>query len=197
MGRTQNWNRGLCDLERSNWAVRWGLIRSASIRVREHKEGAVMKTIALAAVALVATCISAAATDIVWLDDFGQAKKIAAEKKLTILADFSGSDWCGWCIRLDKEVFSQEAFKSYANKNVILFVADFPSHKKLASAVTEQNKKLADEYKVEGFPTVLLLNADGKVMARTGYKPGGAEAYVEHLKGLIGQAGKTPQTALN
>ena len=120
-----------------------------------------------------------------WLTDFEAAKKLAGEKNLPILADFSGSDWCGWCIKLDKEVFSQKAFKDYAAGNVVLFLADFPSKKKQDDKVKKQNKKLSAEYKVKGFPTVLLLDSKGKVLAQTGYRRGGAEGYVAHLKGIL------------
>jgi len=120
-----------------------------------------------------------------WLADFEAAKKASAEKKLPILADFSGSDWCGWCIKLDKEVFSQNEFKEFAKGNLVLFMADFPREKKLEEKIRKQNDALMKKYNVEGFPTVLLLDAEGKVLARTGYKPGGAAAYVEHLKKLI------------
>ncbi|MFC1498771.1 thioredoxin family protein, partial [Verrucomicrobiota bacterium] len=65
-----------------------------------------------------------------WLTDFEQARKLAKEKKLPILADFAGSDWCGWCIKLDKEVFTKEEFKKYAKDNLVLFLADFPNKKK-------------------------------------------------------------------
>lgn len=120
-----------------------------------------------------------------WLIDFEEAKKQAAEKNLPILADFSGSDWCGWCIKLDKEVFSKDEFKAYAKENLILFLADFPSRKKLPADVKAQNDKLAKEYGIRGYPTVLLLDAKGKVLERTGYQKGGAAAYVEHIKGLL------------
>jgi thioredoxin-related protein len=98
---------------------------------------------------------------------------------------FSGSDWCGWCKKLDREVWAQPAFKDYAKDNVVLFLADFPRSKELDAKTAEQNKDLATTYSVEGFPTVLLVDSKGKELARTGYKPGGAEKYVEHLKGLI------------
>ena len=120
-----------------------------------------------------------------WLTDFDAAKKQAAEKNLPILVDFSGSDWCGWCIKLDDEVFSQSAFKSYASKNLVLFMADFPRKKPQDEAVKKQNKKLAKQYGIKGYPTVLLLDADGKVLAKTGYKEGGARDYVEHLKTML------------
>ena len=124
-----------------------------------------------------------------WLTDFNKAKKEAAEKNLPILADFSGSDWCGWCIKLDKEVFSQKEFKAFAKDRVVLFLADFPREKELAADVKAQNEQLRKAYGVEGFPTVLLLDAGGKVIARTGYRKGGAGAYVEHLKDLLKQPG--------
>jgi len=120
-----------------------------------------------------------------WLTDFEEAKKQAAEKSLPILADFSGSDWCGWCIKLDNEVFSQSAFKDYAAKNLILFLADFPNSKPQTAEVKAQNQALSQQYGVRGFPTVLLLDADGNVLGRTGYESGGAGAYVEHLQSLL------------
>jgi len=125
-----------------------------------------------------------------WLRDFEAAKKAAGEKKRPILVDFSGSDWCGWCMKLDKEVLSQKAFKDYAKDNLVLFVADFPQKKKLPEMETKQNEKLAKTYKVRGFPTVLLLDAEGKTLAETGYKPGGAEKYVAHIKELLTKAGE-------
>ena len=125
-----------------------------------------------------------------WLTDFEAAKKAASEKKLPILADFSGSDWCGWCIRLDKEVLSQKEFQDYAKQSLVLFLADFPRKKAQDAKLKEQNAALMKTYKVEGFPTVLLLDASGKVIATTGYEPGGAKAYVEHLKKLLARSGK-------
>jgi thioredoxin-related protein len=126
----------------------------------------------------------------VWMTDFEAAKKVAAEKKLPILADFSGSDWCGWCIKLNKEVFDQEDFAKFASGKLVLFLADFPSKKKLPEAQAKQNDKLAAEFGIKGFPTVLILDAQGKVLAKTGYRAGGAAAYVEHIKSLLESGGK-------
>ncbi|PIV64217.1 MAG: thioredoxin family protein [bacterium (Candidatus Ratteibacteria) CG_4_9_14_3_um_filter_41_21] len=122
-----------------------------------------------------------------WLTDFNQAKEEAAEKKLPILIDFTGSDWCSWCIKLDQEVFSQNEFKEYAKDHLVLFLADFPGKrgKKLAAEVKAQNEQLFKTYDIKGYPTILLLDASGKVIAQTGYRPGGAGAYVKHLKGLL------------
>jgi len=117
--------------------------------------------------------------------DFAKATKTAAEKKLPILAVFEGSDWCSWCQKLDKEILSQDEFKKFAKDNVVLFVADFPNSKPVKEDVLKQNTTLAEKYGVQGFPTVLLLDSQGKVLARTGYKQGGASAYVQHIKTLI------------
>ncbi len=120
-----------------------------------------------------------------WLTDFEKAKKMSAEKNVPILADFSGSDWCGWCIKLDKEVFSQAEFKAYAKDNLVLLLVDFPSRKKQPDDLKKQNKDLAAKYGIKGYPTVIILDSEGKELARTGYQRGGAENYVEHLKELL------------
>lgn len=124
-----------------------------------------------------------------WMTDFEKAKAVAKEKNVPILIDFSGSDWCGWCIKLDKEVFQKEAFKDYAKDNLVLVLADFPSDKsKQSDELQAQNDKLAKEFGVKGFPTVYLLSADGKPLAKTGYQAGGPEAYVTHVKKLVAEA---------
>jgi thioredoxin-related protein len=126
-----------------------------------------------------------------WETDFEAASAKAKAEGKHILLDFSGSDWCGWCIRLDKEVFSQKAFKEYADKNLILVLADFPSDKsKQSDEVKKQNEKLAEKFGVRGFPTVYILDSTGKTVAKTGYQAGGPEAYVKHIQALIADAKK-------
>lgn len=120
-----------------------------------------------------------------WLTSYEKAKAQALERHVPILADFSGSDWCGWCIRLDKEVFSEPLFKNYATTNLVLLLVDFPRRTAQDAEVAKQNQSLAEQFGIEGFPTVLLLDASGKELARTGYQPGGADAYVQHLKSLL------------
>jgi protein disulfide-isomerase len=122
-----------------------------------------------------------------WLTSLEAAKAEAAKRQVPILVDFSGSDWCGWCIKLDKEVFSKEEFKAYAKTDLVLLLVDFPRKSKLPADIKKQNDLLAEKFEVQGFPTVLLLNAQGKELARTGYMPGGAEAYVKHVKSLVGK----------
>lgn len=120
-----------------------------------------------------------------WLTDFTKAKAEAKMSKKIILADFAGSDWCGWCMRLDREVLSTPEFKKFAKKNLILLLVDFPRKKPQSSTIKKQNNELSAKYGVRGFPTVLLLDYNGKVIARTGYQRGGSAAYIAHLKQLM------------
>ncbi|MEI6890531.1 MAG: thioredoxin family protein [Pontiella sp.] len=121
-----------------------------------------------------------------WETDFEKAKTMAKEQDKYILIDFSGSDWCGWCIKLDKEVFQQQAFKDYAKEGLVLMLADFPNDKSKQSAeVIKQNEKLAKEFGVRGFPTVFVLDPDGRIVGKTGYQQGGPEAYIAHIKKII------------
>lgn len=139
----------------------------------------------LAVITAFAICGGAGAAE-GWLTDFEKAKEATKTQNRHMLIDFSGSDWCGWCIKLDKEVFTQKAFQDYAKDNLVLMLADFPNDKSKQSAqVQKQNKKLADEFGVRGFPTVFVLSPEGKVVGRTGYQPGGPEAYVKHIKDII------------
>ena len=123
--------------------------------------------------------------EVVWLTDFKEAQQLAEKEKKVMLVDFSGSDWCGWCIKLDKEVFSQAAFKQFAAKNLVLVLIDFPKKKSLSQSQLAANNALAEKYGIDGFPTVLLLKPDGSIIVRTGYRRGGAEAYVKYLNGQL------------
>ncbi|OGV48593.1 MAG: hypothetical protein A2X49_05400 [Lentisphaerae bacterium GWF2_52_8] len=125
------------------------------------------------------------AADSKWMDDFEAAKVKALKENKLILADFSGSDWCGWCMKLDKEVFSQKAFTDFAEKHFVLLLVDTPKKSKLPEKVQKQNTELKAKYNVEGFPTVLILKANGDLLESTGYQEGGAENYVKYLKGVV------------
>jgi len=121
-----------------------------------------------------------------WVTDFDAAKASAKAQGKYMLVDFTGSDWCGWCIRLKKEVFSKEYFKTEAPRNFILVELDFPrSKKKMTPKLIAQNNKLRDKYGVRGYPTIFLMDAEGKIFAKTGYRAGGPEKYVEHLNSLV------------
>ena len=83
-----------------------------------------------------------------------------------MLVNFTGSDWCGYCIQLDRAILSQPLFKDYADKNLILVEIDFPRRKPQSVEVKKQNAELAERYQIEGFPTLVLLNGDGKTLWR-------------------------------
>jgi protein disulfide-isomerase len=121
-----------------------------------------------------------------WNTDFAKASAKAKAEGKYILIDFSGSDWCGWCKKLDKEVFSKKTFKKYAKENLILVMADFPrDDSKQSVSLKKQNKALAKKFKIRGFPTVFILDPNGKTINKTGYQAGGPEAYVEYIKKAI------------
>lgn len=127
-----------------------------------------------------ASVLSAAEEKVRWVTNMAEAQKIATAENKDLLVNFTGSDWCVWCIRLKKEVFSQTAF-SAAAKDFVLVEIDFPQKKPQSDSEKKLNRELADKYKIEGYPTVLLMNANGEVYAKTGYKPGGASKYVQQL----------------
>ena len=120
-----------------------------------------------------------------WLTDLSVVKSKAKEEGKPILMDFTGSDWCGWCIKLKKEVFSKPTFIDYANESLILMTVDFPKKKKQEEFLKDQNNTLLDTYGVNAFPTIFLVDVEGNVLGETGYRRGGPEAYVEHLKSLL------------
>jgi thioredoxin-related protein len=120
-----------------------------------------------------------------WLTDIDAAKKTAAESKKDLLIDFTGSDWCGWCIKLNDEVFKHDAFKAGVKDSFVLVEIDFPREKgKLSEDARKRNTELGEKYAVQGYPTILLCDAEGKPFAATGYEKGGPEKYVDHLNEL-------------
>ena len=140
--------------------------------------------VAFAAAIALGASVTAQAGD-GWLTSFEEAKKQAAEGKKDILMDFTGSDWCHWCVKLDEEVFNTEKFKAEGTKAFVLLKLDFPNDKsKVTEAEQAQNKELAEKFGIRGYPTILLADATGKEFARTGYQPGGPEAYLTHLTEL-------------
>lgn len=121
-----------------------------------------------------------------WLDDYQQALTRAAAEKKPILADFTGSDWCGTCIALKREVFTTPEFVAWASKHVVLLEVDFPNQTPQPAALKQQNMQLATTFAVEQFPTILFLDATGKKLGQTGYVEGGPAAWIASAEAVIG-----------
>jgi len=120
-----------------------------------------------------------------WVEDFEAAKKTADTEGKDLLLNFTGSDWCGWCVKLDDEVFSKDAFKDYAKENLVLVELDYPRKKEQSEELKAQNKALKETYEFGGFPTIILTDATGRPYAQSsGYKEGGPDVYVDMLKEL-------------
>ncbi|NRA97433.1 MAG: thioredoxin family protein [Planctomycetes bacterium] len=137
-------------------------------------------------VACLALAPSAMGSSDAFLDDFDEAVTLARKENKDLFVDFTGSDWCGWCIKLDEEVFSHEEFLVEARKDYVLVALDYPRSDEAKAAVPnpERNDELRDKYGVRGYPSCLLMTADGDVYGKTGYQAGGPEKYIEHLRSL-------------
>ena len=119
-----------------------------------------------------------------WLTDLNEAKKMASENDKKIVLVFQGSDWCAPCIKLDREIWSTEEFKSYAKEHYVMLKADFPRKKKNALPENQQTKNnlLAETYNKNGhFPFVVVLNSEGKVVGESGYIKTKPSSYISHI----------------
>lgn len=120
-----------------------------------------------------------------WIEDISIARAKAAYFGKDILMDFTGSDWCGYCIRLEKQVFSKAAFKEKASKSFVFVKLDFPRRRKLPAHIAAQNKRLGAEYSakygLQGYPTLYLAPVEGTPYARAGYAPVTAKEYADGL----------------
>ena len=118
-----------------------------------------------------------------WLTDLPKAEAQAKAENKIILLDFTGSDWCGWCIKFKKETLDTTAFQEYAAKNVVLVELDYPHKKKLSADLTKANAALKKQYGVSGFPTLVVLDKNGKEIGRQdGYAEGGPKAFIAKLE---------------
>jgi thioredoxin-related protein len=123
--------------------------------------------------------------DDLWMTDYAAAVKKAAAEKKGMLIDFTGSDWCMWCIKLDEEVFSQKEFIDAASEDFVFVKLDFPKDEsKIALRLQAQNAKLQLKFGVENFPSIFITDVQGRPYAQTGYQPGGPAAYLTHLSKL-------------
>jgi protein disulfide-isomerase len=128
---------------------------------------------------------SASTDGLNWENNLETAIQQAKKENKAVLVNFTGSDWCIWCKRLSSEVFQQKAFKDYANESLVLVMLDFPRNIEQSAETQAYNNNLAQKYGIQGFPTILIIDGEGKLVGQTGYLPGGPEKYVENIKSYL------------
>ena len=145
-----------------------------------------MKNILVLFILFFFSSILTAQKDLVWHEDMNKAIKISEKTGKPLMLFFTGSDWCGWCIRLQKEVFFKPEFTKWAAENVVLVELDFPRKKAQSKELRAQNAQLQQQFQVRGYPTIWFVKADknssGQVnlsqLGRTGYVKGGPAAWI-------------------
>lgn len=128
-----------------------------------------------------ASAISAETAE--WRTDYGKAIQLASEQDKPVLVNFTGSDWCPPCMMLKRDVFEEAAFKNFAAQNLVLLEVDFPQRTELPEELTQQNEMLQQRFRIEGFPTLVVLDPEGKEQKRhVGYMPGGPSKLISWVK---------------
>lgn len=123
-----------------------------------------------------------ARADSAWGTNYKKAQEEAKASNKLVLLNFTGSDWCGYCIEFDRLILSQPQFKDYAAKNLVLVEVDFPRQKPQSVETRKQNQELFERYQVEGFPTLIALNGEGKTVWRfDGFYTAGVAAFLAEL----------------
>ena len=139
----------------------------------------------LTAVLGAAFTLSATPPDRNWFTDFGKAQAEAREKNLPMFLLFTGSDWCPFCVKMAKETLPTKEFRDFAKDKLVLLYLDFPRSK----APSKEAQELQKRYNIQGFPTTVVLDAEGKVLGSVvGFRP--ARDYVSELQGILDNAEK-------
>lgn len=132
------------------------------------------------------------AQDLTWHTDVNKASELAMKTKKPMMFFFTGSDWCGWCIKLQNEVFKTPEFIKWASENVTLVELDFPRRKQLTPELAQQNRNLEQMFGVRGYPTVWFVKpqlVDGKVnfdrLGSTGYVANGPQGWLPGAKQIL------------
>ena len=144
-----------------------------------------MNSLRLCLTTLLAYCcaLMAAQSAEQWQTGYSAALEQAGKENKMVLLDFTGSDWCGWCIKLKKDTFSKPEFQKFAEGSLVIVELDFPRKKEQSAELKKQNQELAEKFGIEGFPTLVLLDPQGKEAARNvGYLPGGPEGFVKWVE---------------
>jgi len=150
-----------------------------------------MKKIILVALLLIGTA-SLQAQELTWETNLDKATQVAIKTKKPLLLFFTGSDWCGWCIRLQNEVLRTPEFAAWAKENVVLVEVDFPRRSPQLPEIQKQNMELQQIFEVRGYPTIWITNptkVDGKInldkLGSTGYVAGGPAKWLEGANQIL------------
>jgi thioredoxin-related protein len=153
----------------------------------------------LAVAGALCLAISTGRAQLNWLTDYNSALKQARDEGKLVLINFTGSDWCGWCIKLKAEVFDRPEFAAFANANLVLLEIDFPRRKAQTEQQRINNSILQNKYRVEGYPTLVVAGDNGRPMHMLGYVPGGPRPFIAEVKKTPGvvwkAAGAVPPPA--
>lgn len=151
-----------------------------------------MKNILIVCTILISSLTLSAQENDGWLINFDKAAEISMKTGKPILANFTGSDWCGWCVKLKKEVFVKPAFKKWAEENVVLLELDYPRRTPQAENIKKQNRELQQFFKVRGYPTLHIFTvgvAEGKTqitsLGKTGYVAGGPTPWIANANKFL------------
>lgn len=120
-----------------------------------------------------------------WLTSWELAHRESLRTGKPIMAVFTGSDWCGPCIALKKKVLKTNQFAQWATENVVLLEVDFPKHTNQSPAIKDQNRSLSDRFNVSGYPTVLVIDADGQVKGKLGHGTN-PDRWIKRAAGIVG-----------
>lgn len=119
-----------------------------------------------------------------WSTDSRAALELAKNEDKKVFLFFTGSDWCGWCKRLEGEILTTPQFKNYATEKLVLVKLDFPHNLPQSDRVKAQNRALATKYAVSGFPTIIVLTSAGEKLGELGYMEGGPKGFLQKLEAL-------------
>jgi thioredoxin-related protein len=117
-----------------------------------------------------------------WMDDYHTSQAAASEQDRLMLLMFTGSDWCGWCVRMHDEILDTATFMQWAGRNLVLVYVDFPREDYRSPATRSQNRELDERYGIGGYPTLVLTDAAGKELTRMGYMQGGPKTFIRAIQ---------------
>lgn len=132
-----------------------------------------------------------------WYTNYEQAVSDAQKNNKPIVLFFTGSDWCGWCKKLDAEAFHDPQFAAAAGDKFVFVLLDFPTSGNQSAQEKAQNKALKQKYSIQGFPTLIILDSKQQQVGTTGYRPGGGKAYADHLLNMVKQYTSYQETLEN